>query len=100
MRRSGLSAALAIVGLLSLASSTALAGGPPVVNTTEHLVDEPSTFIDVHPCTGQPIQVSTVESGVVHFLLLADGTVHTTSTLHGEASGDLLPTDGISDVTA
>lgn len=100
MRRSGFSAtALAIAGVLALGASSALAGGPPVVNTTDHLVDVTETFIDAHPCTGQPAEVTVIETGVIHFLAFADGTVHSTGTLRGSFSGDLLPTDGIPDAT-
>jgi hypothetical protein len=100
MKRSGFSAtALAIVGVLALGASSVLAGGPPVVNTTDHLVDVPTTFVDVHPCTGQPAQVSSVETGVIHFVAFADGTVHVTGTLHGVFTADLLPVDGTPDVT-
>lgn len=99
-RRSGYSAtALAIVGVLALGATSALAGGPPVVNTTDHLVDVPTVFDDVHPCTGQPARVSSVETGVIHFLAFADGTIHTTGTLHGVFSADLLPVDGTPDAT-
>jgi hypothetical protein len=54
-RRSGYSAtALAIVGVLALGATSALAGGPPVVNTTDHLVDVPTVFDDVLPVDGTP----------------------------------------------
>ena len=54
--RSGLSAtSLAIVGVLALGVSIVLAGGPPVVNETDHVVNVTETFIDVHPCSGAPI---------------------------------------------
>jgi hypothetical protein len=100
MRRSWFSAtAIAIAGLLALGASSAFAGGPPVVNTTDHLDNVPSVFDDVHPCTGQPAQVSTIETGVIHFLAFADGTVRITGTLHGVFTADLLPLDGSADVT-
>ena len=100
MRRSGFSAtALAIAGVLAVGASSTLAGGPPLVNTTDHLDNVPTTFVDVHPCTGEPIQVSSVESGVLHFLLRADGTISATGTLRGVFSGDLLPVDGTPDAT-
>jgi hypothetical protein len=100
MRRSGFAAtALSIVGVLALGASSALAGGPPLVNTTDHLDSVPTTFVDVHPCTGEPIQVSSVESGVMHFLLRSDGTISATGTLRGVFSGDLLPVDGTPDAT-
>jgi len=99
MFRSRFSAsALAIVGVLALGASTVLAGGPPVVNTTDHFV-EAGTFDGVHFCTGQPAQVSAVETGVIHFVAFADGTVHFTGTLHGVFSADLHPADGTPDAT-
>lgn len=98
--RSRLSAAaLAVVGVLALGASSVLAGGPPVVNTTDHFV-EAGTSDGEHFCTGQPAQVSVVETGVIHFAAFADGTVHFTGTLHGVVSADLLPADGIPDATS
>jgi len=47
-------ALLAVAGLLLLTAGAAVAQGPPVVNQTDHIVNETSTAIDVHPCTGQP----------------------------------------------
>jgi hypothetical protein len=100
MRRLVFSAtALAIAGVLALGASSALAGGPPVGNTTDHLDNVPNVFVDVHPCTGQPAQVSSLETGVIHFLAFADGTVRITGTLHGVFTADLLPVDGTPDAT-
>jgi hypothetical protein len=100
MRRSRFSAtALAIAGVLALGASSALAAGPPLVNTTDHLDNVPTTFVDVHPCTGEPVQVSSVESGVLHFLLRPDGTISATGTVRGVFSADFLPVDGIPDAT-
>ena len=92
-------ALLAITGLLVLSVASALAQGPPVVNQTDHVVNETSIAIDVHPCTGQPAELTVTESGVIHFVGFADGTVHFTGTLHGTFSADALPTDGIPDAT-
>jgi hypothetical protein len=81
MRRSLLAAGLlVVVGLLAFGTS-AVAKGPPVVNQTDHLVNETSTQIDVHPCTGVPVELTLVETGVIHFSAFADGTVHFTGTL-------------------
>lgn len=100
MRRSGFSAtAMAIAGVLALGATSALAGGPPVVNTTDHLDNVPSVFDDFHPCTGQAAQVSTLETGVIHFLAFADGTVRITGTLHGVFTAEVLPLDGTPDAT-
>jgi hypothetical protein len=99
MRRSLPAAGLlVVVGLLAFGTS-AFAKGPPVVNQTDHLVNETSTQIDVHPCTGVPVELTLVETGVIHFLAFADGTVHFTGTLRGTFSADALPTDGVPDAT-
>jgi len=89
---------LAVTGLL-LTPATASANGPPVVNTTDHLVNVTETFIDVHPCTGEPAAITVTQTGVIHFSFFADGTVHITGTLRGPFSADLLPADGLPDAT-
>jgi hypothetical protein len=99
MRRSITAAGLLVaVGLLAFGTS-AFAKGPPVVNQTDHVVNETSTQIDVHPCTGVPVELTLVETGVIHFAAFADGTVHFTGTLRGTFSADALPTDGVADAT-
>jgi len=97
-RRAGV-ALLAISGLLVFSVAGALVQGTPIVNQTDHIVNETSTAIDVHPCTGEPAELTVTESGVIHFAAFADGTVHFTGTLHGTFSADALPTDGIPDAT-
>jgi hypothetical protein len=92
-------ALVAVIGWLLLTTTSALAQGPPIVKQTERLVDETSTEIDVHPCTGQPAELTLVQSGVIHFSAFANGTVHFTGTLRGTFSADALPTDGIPDAT-
>jgi hypothetical protein len=91
--------ALAAVGLLLSTAASALAKGPPIVNETDHFINETSTEVDVHPCTGEAAEVTIVQSGVIHFSAFADGTVHFTGTLRGTFSADALPTDGIADAT-
>lgn len=44
-------------------------------------------------------EVTSTESGVIHFAAFANGTVHFTGALRGTFSADLLPTDGIPDAT-
>jgi hypothetical protein len=90
---------LVAAALMLMTAAGALAQGPPVVNETTHVVDETSTNVDVHPCTGQVAEVTSTESGVIHFAAFANGTVHFTGTLRGTFSADLLPTDGIPDAT-
>jgi hypothetical protein len=92
-------ALIAAAGLLLPTAGGALAKGPPIVNQTDRVVNETSTFEDVHPCTGEPGEITVTESGVIHFSAFADGTVHFTGTLHGTLSFDALPTDGIPDAT-
>jgi hypothetical protein len=99
MRRSLAAAGLmVVVGLLAFGTS-AFAKGPPVVNQTDHIVNETSTQLDVHPCTGEPVELTLVETGVIHFAAFADGTVHFTGTLRGTFSADAVPTDGVPDAT-
>jgi hypothetical protein len=90
---------LTVVGLLILTAGGALAQGPPVVHQRDHVVNETSTDIGVHPCTGQPAELTVTESGIIHFVAFANGTVHLTGTLRGTFSVDALPTDGIPDAT-
>jgi len=92
-------ALLVVVGLLLATAGGALAQGPPIVNQTDHIVDETSTNVDGHPCTGEPAELTVSESGVIHLSIFADGTVHFTGTLHGRFSADALPTDGTPDGT-
>jgi hypothetical protein len=92
-------ALLAVAGLLLLTAGAALAQGPPVVNERDQVVNETSTDIGVHPCTGESAELTVTESGVIHFVGFADGSVHFTGTLHGTFSADALPTDGIPDAT-
>ena len=80
-----------VAGLVLLTAGAALAQGPPVVNETDHVVNETSVQIDVHPCTGRPAELTVTESGVIHFSAFADGTVHFTGTLRGTFSADALP---------
>jgi hypothetical protein len=87
------------LGAPLLAAAPAAAQGPPVENTTQHIVNETSTDVDVHPCTGQAAELTIVESGVIHFAAFADSTVHFTGTLRGTFSADLLPADGTPDAT-
>lgn len=86
-------------GMVLGTTASALAQGPPIINETDHLVEETSTEVDVHPCTGEAAEVTLVQSGIIHFSAFANGTVHFTGTLRGTFSADALPTDGIADAT-
>ena len=62
-------------------------------------MNETSTTIDAHPCTGPQAELTVIQSGVIHFSAFADGTVHFTGTLRGTFSSDALPADGIPEAT-
>lgn len=68
------------------------------MNQSDHVVNETSTDIGFHPCTGHPRSLT--ESGVIHFTAFADGTVHLTGTLRGTFSLDVLTTKGIPDASS
>lgn len=90
----------ALVAALFLSgAATAQAAGPPVESWTVHLDNEVSVEHDVHPCTGQPAELTVVQSGVIHFTAKSDGTVHFTGTFQGTFSADAEPTDGVADAT-
>ena len=90
-------ALVVVVGTPLVSAASAAAQGPPVENSTQHIVDDTSTVIDVHPCTGLEAELTLVETGVIHFAAHADGTVHFSGTLRGTFSADLIPTDGTPD---
>jgi hypothetical protein len=93
-------ALVAVAGLALLAVASASAGGPPIVNETDHFANEPDVFTDVNPCDpSQEVEVTSSDTGVVHFMLFADGTVHITGTIRSTLSVDVLPTDGTPDAT-
>jgi hypothetical protein len=46
-----------------------------------------------------PVELTLVETGVIHFSAYENGTVHITGTLRGTFSADTLPTDGVPDAT-
>jgi hypothetical protein len=94
-------AAVAIVGVALFAATAASATGPPIVNETDHFANEPDVFTDVNPCDpSQEVEVTGSDTGVIHFMLFADGTVHITGTVRSTISLDFLPTDGTPDGTA
>ena len=99
MRRYLLASAFLVLVAALLVAAPAAAQGPPVERSTERIVNETDTFIDVHPCTGQAAEITTVDNGMIHFAAFADGTVHFTGTLRSTFSADLLPADGIPDAS-
>jgi hypothetical protein len=93
-------ALLAIACLALFAAASASAQGPPIVNETDHFANEPDVFVDVNPCDpSQEVEITSSDTGVIHFLAFADGTVHITGTIRSTISVDVLPTDGIPDAT-
>jgi hypothetical protein len=93
-------ALLAIACLALFAAASASAQGPPIVNETDHFANEPDVFVDVNPCDpSQEVEVTSSDTGVIHFTLFADGTVHITGTIRSTFSIDVLPTDGTPDAT-
>jgi hypothetical protein len=55
----------------------------------------------VNPCDpSQAVEVTSSDTGVIHFSLFADGTVHITGTVRSTFSVDVLPTDGTPDAAA
>jgi hypothetical protein len=89
-----------IFGLLAFAAAGASAAGPPVVNTTEHVINQPFTDPGGIDCaTGNPSDIVGVVSGVVHILVLADGGVHLSGNFHGTATNDDLLADGVPEAT-
>ncbi len=84
--------AIVMVGALSLAATAAMAGGPPVVNQTDHLINASLVPEAGVICgTGQPTLITGTYSGVVRTLVKADGTVHINGAVRGSAINDDLP---------
>jgi hypothetical protein len=93
-------AALAVIAVGLFAATAASAGGPPIVNETDHFANEPNVFVDTNPCDpSQEAEITSIDTGVIHFTVFADGTVHMTGTVRSTVSIDLLPTDGTPDAT-
>src|SRR5437667_4671594 len=93
-------ALVVVAGLALFAATTASPAGPPIVNETDHFASVPDVFVDVNPCDpSQEVEVTSIDTGVVHFSLFADGTVHLTGTVRSTVSIDVLPTDGTPDAT-
>jgi len=70
---------------------------PPIVNSTERLIDAP--VIDQGPncATGNEAAITGVASGVLRTLVLADGSIHVSGSFRGTNEYDDLPTDGVID---
>jgi hypothetical protein len=95
-----LCAALALT--VGVATMSASAGGPPVVNTTTHFLNEPFTDpADFDCATGQLAFGTGAFSGVIHVVIKADGSGLVSAHVRGTTSlDDYLPTaDGVPDAT-
>jgi hypothetical protein len=77
----------------------ATAGGPPVVNSTTHFIDEPFGGVGLNCASGNLALSNGVFSGVIRTLVQADGTVNVSAHTRGTDSLDDVPTDGIVDAT-
>ena len=97
--RHALPIAAASAALILTGAAPAGAAGPPVESWTEHIANQVDITNDVHPCTGQAAEITTVMSGVIHFVAQPDGNVHITGMLHGTFTADALPADGTQDAS-
>ena len=86
-----LSLAIVVACVLSLTATGAVAGGPPLVNQTDHPVNAPFTSIGFNCATGLPTLITGVFSGVLHTLVRSDGSVHFNGAISGSISEDDLP---------
>jgi hypothetical protein len=81
--------AIVLVGALSLAVTAAMAGGPPVFNQSDHVINEALVpEVGTNCGTGQPTLITGSFSGVIHTLVKADGTVHINGSVRGSATND------------
>jgi hypothetical protein len=94
----GLRLLTVVVCASALVAAPLANAAPKGEQTTFHLQNEPSVFIDVDPCTGAPAQISTSETGVIHITAFPDH-FHITGTLRATFTVDLLPLDGVADAT-
>ena len=93
MARLWLLVPLAVLSLL-VAEATA---APPIINSTEHLLDVP--IIDEGPncVTGNEAAITGTASGTLRTLVRADGSVQLSGAFRGSNQYDELPTDGVID---
>jgi hypothetical protein len=89
-----------IFGTLAFAAAGATAGGPPVISTTDHSVNEPFTNVGIDCATGKQSAIAGVSTGVLHTLLLADGSFHFSGSFRGSSTNDDFPApDGTFEAT-
>lgn len=93
-------ALLASIGVALVVAASVSAEGPPIVNETMHFADQVDVFVDVDPCNpSQAVEITSSNTGVLHFTVFADGTAHFSETGRSTVSWDFLPTDGTPDAT-
>jgi hypothetical protein len=83
---------------LTVGVASVTAGGPPVVNTTTHFLNEPfADPADFDCATGQLALGTGAFSGAIHVVIQADGSGLVSSHVRGTTSLDDYPTDGVPD---
>ena len=93
-------ALLASIGAALVVAASVSAEGPPIVNETMHFADQVDVFVDVDPCNpSQAVEITSSNTGVLHFTVFADGTARFSETGRSTVSWDFLPTDGTPDAT-
>ena len=97
VRRILLSMAFSLAGLALVAAATA--GGPPVVNSTTHFINESFGGVGANCASGNRALSNGLFSGVIHTLARPDGSVLVSANTRGTDQLDDLPTDGTIDAT-
>jgi hypothetical protein len=87
-----------IVGALWLTAAGASAAGPPAVNETVSFTQAISE-VGTDCANGNPSLIEGQVSGVMHTLVLSDGSVHVSGSVKGTSTNDDLPPDGVIDAT-
>jgi hypothetical protein len=88
---------ITVLATICLMTAGLVTGAPPLVNQSDHPINAalaPDIGIDCG--TGQFSLILGSYSGVIHTLVKADGTIHVTGAIRGNATNDDLPLlDGI-----
>jgi hypothetical protein len=91
---------ITVVGALSLAATGAIAGGPPVVNQLDHFVNEPFDGVGLNCASGNDARSDGHFTGVIHTLVLGNGSLLLHVAVRGTDTLYDLPDDGIPDATS
>jgi hypothetical protein len=97
MRRAALFAI--VIGSLLVPAAVGTAGGPVVLRSTTHFVDESFSDVGLNCASGNFALSDGEFSGVIQTVVHSDGTVLVSSHTRGTDSLDDLPADGIVDAT-